>query len=251
VSVDPVDIHVATAGWALPPVAPPIDGSRGPSVLERYGHELSGVEVNTSFYRHHRPATWARWAASVPEPFRFAAKVPRAITHDARLQLEPSLPVLDQFLSEVGELGSHRGPLLVQLPPSLEFDPALAQAWFTELRARWSGGVACEPRHASWFSDAADELLARHEVARAGADPSRVDGGGDPGGWTGLAYLRLHGSPRMYYSSYDDAFLDDLAGRLRMLAAGPAADVWCVFDNTAAGAAIENARALRTRLLEG
>ena len=66
------------------------------------------------------------------------------------------------------------------------------------------------------------------------------DAGRWPGGWAGLVYLRLHGSPRMYYSSYERVTLNLLADRLAQ-AAATASSVCCIFDNTASGAAAGNA----------
>jgi uncharacterized protein YecE (DUF72 family) len=248
-SIDPSAIRIATAGWAMPPSATPRDRlSRADTALARYARVLPATELNSSFHRHHRPSTYARWAESTPAAFRFALKLPKAITHDARLELGAALPVLDRFLGEAGELGARRGPLLVQLPPSLAFEPARVEAFLVALRERWSNGVACEPRHASWFEADADALLVAHQVARVAADPARVPAASEPGGWDGLAYVRWHGSPRTYYSSYAEQQLVGLAARLRALAAGPAEDVWCVFDNTAAGAALGNARRLQELL---
>jgi uncharacterized protein YecE (DUF72 family) len=107
--------------------------------------------------------------------------------------------------------------------------------------------VAAEPRHAGWFTPAADALLAEWRVARVAADPARVPAAAEPGGWPGNAYYRLHGSPRTYYSAYDAAFLDALAPRL---AAAPAG-AWCIFDNTALGAATADALGLLARLGAG
>ena len=90
--------------------------SRYGSHLERYGAILDAVEINSSFYRPHRTATYERWAASVPEDFRFAVKVPKAITHERRLKDVGDL--LDRFLSEVGGL-----------------DPSSARYWSNCLRA--------------------------------------------------------------------------------------------------------------------
>ncbi|MCW2949442.1 MAG: hypothetical protein JWN41_455 [Thermoleophilia bacterium] len=228
------------------PAAYPVD-RRDPkaSALARYSRRLPGVEINSSFHRSHRPTTWARWAATTPSGFRFAAKLPRTITHDARLRIDAeTTPLLDRFLLEFAELGARRGPVLVQLAPSLAFDRPAADAFFTALRARWPGLVGCEPRHPSWFEPDADATLIEHEVARVAADPARVASAAVPGGWPGFAYLRLHGSPRMYYSEYDEAFINDVAAHVRELAAGAADTVWCVFDNTAAGAALGNALAV-------
>ena len=200
------------------------------------------TEINSSFHRPHRPATYARWAAGVPEHFRFAIKLPREITHNRRLA-DAAAP-LDQFLGEIAPLAARLGPVLVQLPPSLAYDGVATGAFFDGLRDRFAGEVACEPRHASWFEAEADAMLCRYRVARVAADPARVPAAAQPGGWPGLAYYRLHGSPRVYYSSYDSGCLDQLAATL----AGRGGPVWCVFDNTASGAAAGNSLELARRL---
>lgn len=227
-------IRVGTAGWSIPPQQVerfPEDGSH----LERYAARLSTVEVNSSFYRPHRPQTYARWAATVPAGFRFAVKLPREITHGLRL-VGTAAP-LERFLAEATALGDRLGPLLVQLPPSLRFDESAAAGFLELLRQRHAGGVALEPRHRSWFDEGAERLLERFRVARVAADPAVVPAAAEPGGWPGLVYRRLHGSPRMYYSGYGPTYLQELAGRV----ATDAAESWCIFDNTALGEAAGDA----------
>ena len=73
-----------------------------------------------------------------------------------------------------------------------------------------------------------------------------VEGADTPGGWGGVAYFRLHGTPRMYWSRYQPSYLARLSRLVRHLA--ESIDVWCVFDNTATGAAFENAWELRDLL---
>ncbi|MGZ8471823.1 MAG: DUF72 domain-containing protein [Gemmatirosa sp.] len=236
--------RIGTAGWSLPKAeqhAFPGEGTH----LERYAARFPAVEINSSFYRPHRPATYARWAASVPADFRFAVKVPRTITHERRLRDVDDL--LDAFLGEARGLGASLGCLLVQLPPSLRHDAPVADAFLAALRARFDGAVALEPRHPSWFTPEAERPLLAHGVARVAADPARVPAAAETAGDPRLAYVRLHGSPRIYYSDYDAAYLDALAVRLRALAAR-ADEVWCIFDNTALGCATANARALLERL---
>jgi len=237
-------VYLGTAGWTLPRDVQPRFPAEG-SHLQRYAAVLPAAEINTTFYRSHRAATWARWAGSVPAGFRFSAKLPRAITHTARLAGADA--ALDAFLAEVGQLGPKLGCVLVQLPPSLAFDAEAAGAFFRALRRRHAGPAACEPRHASWFTPEADALLAAASVARVAADPVRAPGADEPGGWPGLAYFRLHGSPRMYYSAYEPAYLDALAGRIARLRDG-GVPVWCIFDNTTLGAAAGNALDLVHRL---
>ena len=179
-----------------------------------------------------------KWAASTPDGFRFAVKVPREITHVRTLRR--SRTPLERFLDESAGLGSKRGPLLVQLPPSFAFDARAAGRFFAMLRSMHGGPVVCEPRHPSWFSASAVMLLTRYQVARVAADPSPV-AQGSAGGWSGLVYYRLHGAPRTYWSAYDQPALAGIATALR----GRRGDAWCIFDNTAAGAALENAWCLQ------
>jgi uncharacterized protein YecE (DUF72 family) len=237
-------LRIGTAGWSLP-LAEQAHFGAGGSHLERYATRFDAVEINTTFHRPHRPATYARWAAGVPSSFRFSVKIPKAITHGLRLQEAGGL--LETFLSEASGLGEKLGCLLVQLPPSLSFDAAIVADFFTNLRSRSHVAVACEPRHASWFTPQADDLLRDLNVARVAADPARVPEAAEPGGWNGLIYYRLHGSPRTYYSAYTDEYLDALAARIQADAAAER-EVWCIFDNTTLGAATRNALDLRSRL---
>jgi len=228
---------IGTAGWSLPKAyAPhfPRDGSH----LERYAQHFSAVEINTSFYRPHRVATYEKWASAVPAGFRFAVKVPRAITHERRLTDVDE--VLARFLVEVAGLGPKLGPLLLQLPPSLGFNRVSAAPFLASFRRSFAGDIVCEPRHVTWFAPDVDKVLRDLAIARVAADPALVPDAGRPGGWLDLAYYRLHGSPSMYRSAYEPPVLTRIAERLhqKKVQGGRA---WCIFDNTAEFAAIGNA----------
>jgi uncharacterized protein YecE (DUF72 family) len=108
------------------------------------------VEINSSFHKPHRRKTYERWAASVPADFAFGVKAPREITHGLRLARAGA--ALDAFLAQASGLGSKLGVLLFQLPPSLAFDARTTATFFRVLRKRHAGRVACEPRHATWFT---------------------------------------------------------------------------------------------------
>jgi uncharacterized protein YecE (DUF72 family) len=202
---------------------------------------LNAAEINTSFYRPHARETYARWAAAVPAHFRFAVKLPKAISHDRAL-LRVRKP-LERFLSEVRGLGSTLGPILVQLPPSFTFDARRVGRFFDAFRSRHTGFVVCEPRHASWTTAAAEKLLESYRIARVAADPPRASGLDAPGGFEGVAYYRWHGSPRPYFSPYAAADLDRLAAAMQ----AHTVDAWCIFDNTGSGAAASNALELSAR----
>jgi uncharacterized protein YecE (DUF72 family) len=239
-------VWIGCAGWTLHRES--VAEIPGPgTLLERYGRSFPAVEINTTFYRAHRPETFERWAASVPVGFRFSLKAPRAITHFRRLRNADDL--LAAFLDATARLGDRRGPLLVQLPPNLRYEEEVARAFFEALRRLHRGPVACEPRHPSWFDPPADAMLVDLEIARVAADPPRAGKEAGPGGFGGLAYFRLHGSPRTYFSAYEDAFLDALARRVRRLRR--VGEVWVIFDNTATRAAADNARGLIARLGSG
>jgi uncharacterized protein YecE (DUF72 family) len=237
-------VRIGTAGWTIPPFVADQFPTEGAG-LERYAARFSAAEINSTFYRSHKPSTWARWREATPADFRFAAKIPKSITHGARLGSCDAL--LDAFVEEVTQgLGEKLGPLLVQLPPSLAFNAEVAGAFFATMRQRSEHAIVCEPRHASWFEPEAEALLIGHRVARAAADPARHPSAPIPGGWGGLAYWRLHGSPRMYYSSYDEAFLGELAAAVR----AHGGEAWVIFDNTTSGAATANALQL-SRMVSG
>ncbi len=112
------------------------------------------------------------------------------------------------------------------------------------LRQLRDGPDVLEPRHASWFDPQVDAFLARARIARVAADPPRAETDGMPGGSDELAYFRLHGQPRTYYSAYRARGLEVWAARIRTVAAR-VPETWCVFDNTAAGEGTGDALALR------
>lgn len=205
---------IGTAGWSLPRAEQALFPTTG-SHLERYAARFRIAEINSSFHRSHRAATWNRWRESVPAGFQFSVKMPKTITHGLRLEQADELT--SAFLEEISLLGATLGFLLVQTPPRLAFDAAVAKSFFDGLRARSTIPIVCEPRHACWFTDEADELLVRYEIARVAADPARVPAAAVPGGWRGLSYYRLHGSPQIYRSSYDAAFIHSLGMRSQQI----------------------------------
>lgn len=231
---------VGTAGWAISRQEAGRFSAEGTS-LERYASLFRGAEINSSFHRPHRLSTWQRWRDSVPADFRFSVKLPKTVSHKAKLV--GCGDEVERFLGEAQELGDKLAILLLQLPPSFAFEAARVEDFLADLAARTATPIACEPRHASWFEPEPDALLARLRVARVAADPAIVPAAAEPGGWRGLAYWRLHGSPVKYRSSYGDGRLDGLAR-----AVCEAGDAWCIFDNTASSAATGDALGLLDRL---
>jgi uncharacterized protein YecE (DUF72 family) len=176
----------------------------------------------------------------VPPAFRFSAKLPKTITHQRKLV--ECTDEIEDFLQQVSVLGDKLAALLVQLPPKHQFDHRLADSFFRSLGCRTEANVVCEPRHASWFTPDADRLLDELKISRVAADPAVCPSAAEPGGWRALSYWRLHGSPIMYRSSYQDrieAYARELEQEIAM-----ERQVWCIFDNTASSAGAADALAL-------
>jgi uncharacterized protein YecE (DUF72 family) len=236
---------VGTAGWSVPRIygeSFPVEGSQ----LERYATVFRAVEINTSFYRPHRRTTYERWAASVPDDFRFSVKAPQSVTHSDWLTLSSQL---DTFFEEIAGLGHKLGPILIQLPPKRTFTSAEADRFLSAFRSRTQCLIVLEPRHASWFEPDADDVLQARQITRVAADPPRAAGADRPAGWPGLTYFRLHGSPVIYRSSYAGDRLAVLATSLRA-AMQAGSEAWCIFDNTTSYAAAGDALALLRLLAE-
>ncbi|MCU0074533.1 DUF72 domain-containing protein [Pseudomonas koreensis] len=229
-------IYIGCAGWSIGrdfAAQFPAQGTH----LQRYALKLTGVEVNSSFYRPHRRTTYERWAQSVPRDFRFSVKIPKRITHD--LRLAGCEAEVETFLEQCSGLGERLGCLLVQLPPSLAFEQTVTEHFFRMLRERCSEPIVLEPRHESWVN--ARQLLARYQIAQAAVDPSRISTDRTPQGASVVKYWRLHGSPRIYHSPYGPDYLEALATQLQTV---QTESLWCIFDNTANGVALADALAL-------
>jgi uncharacterized protein YecE (DUF72 family) len=235
---------VGCAGWSIPRQHAHLFGE-GDSTLARYATRFDLAEVNSSFYRPHQRKTWERWAAEVPAHFRFAAKMPQEISHERALR--GCVPCIEKFLGEVGGLGDKLACLLLQLPRSRPLEARVAANFLAQLRKRYAGGLAIEPRHPSWFGTQANALLEEHGVARVAADPALSEEAARPGGDETIRYWRWHGSPRMYYSDYPDAALRALATQVRARAPRGTRRL-AVFDNTAHAFATANAARLQELL---
>ena len=205
--------------------------------LTRYAATFDFVEVNVTFYRAVRETTFTSWTEQTPGDFRFSVKLNRSVTHAARLS---SNARLEEALAPMRALGDKLAALLVQLPPSLAFDPAAAAGFLERLRAAYAGTVAWEPRHPSWAAPEADLLLAAHGVTRV---LTEIPGPSTPHGACG-AYVRLHGTPRRYRSPYSEDQLQALADWI----GHSAAPACVVFDNTAGPAGVANALRLQSLL---
>jgi len=100
--MDDDNLQIGCSGWSIPKEFSAEFSAEG-SHLERYSRRFSCTEINSSFYRPHRQQTWERWAASVPEGFRFSVKAPKTITHQGSLACNRA--ELEGFLKQLEPLG--------------------------------------------------------------------------------------------------------------------------------------------------
>ena len=239
-------IFIGTSGWSYDHWERVLYPPGTPSVgrLSCYlGHGYNTVEVNSTFYRWPRTATFSGWRNRLPPGFQMSVKAPRGLTHGKRLY-EP-----EEWIRRLGEgmesLGDRAGPLLVQLPPRMERDLPRLAYFLSQLPAFIR--VTVEMRHPSWYEEPALwALLEKHSVAycvMSGAQlPCHLVVTAP------FAYVRLHGPSRehLYAGSYSDDDLRWWAERLwEWRAKNGVSNVFAYFNNDGDGNAVRNADTLR------
>lgn len=227
--------YIGTAAWNIPSVAAEAFPEEG-SHLERYAKVFNAVEINSSFYKDHRRETFERWASSVPEDFRFSAKLSKRFTHEKSASF--SATDLRESLDAIAGLGVKWRVLLLQYPGSLDCPVVKLEKLLDEVRRVFNEAIVIEARNTSWVADPVLKLMERYRVGLVSADPERCPYDGVLGE---IDYERLHGSPDIYKSSYPDEVLDALAETWS------AREHWIIFDNTTFGQATLNALGLKKR----
>ncbi|MFN8111077.1 MAG: DUF72 domain-containing protein [Thermoleophilia bacterium] len=188
-------LYIGTSGWAYPEWKPAFypEGTRRDDFLRHYASVMGACEINATFYRLQSADTMAKWAAQVPEDFRFVVKAHRRLTHSADGGGDGAF--LEAFLDSLSPLDGRLGAILVQFPQTRQLDLALMRR-LVEPFAR-AAPVAVEFRHDSWNTP-----QVRAALAAAGATVCLADTGGSPPAEfpSGpLTYVRLRGE------RYDDA----------------------------------------------
>ena len=238
-------IHVGTSGWSYDHWDGVLYPSGTPSRdrLARYTEHFGTVELNASFYRWPREASFASWRGRLPDGFQLSVKAPRGLTHAKKLYA-PEVWV-ERIASCWHELGPARAVLLVQLAPSQARDDARLDYFLSRL-PRWVR-VAVELRHPSWDHEDVYRLLERQGAAycvMSGAHLLCILRSTAP-----FVYVRLHGPDRehLYGGSYPEEDLRWWAQRLQEWERD-GKDVYVYFNNDGGGNAVRNAWTLRAML---
>jgi uncharacterized protein YecE (DUF72 family) len=227
-------MKIGTASWSIPNEFKEHFPEAG-SHLERYSKVFNCVEINTTFYKFHRPQTFEKWASLTPRDFEFSLKLHRSFTHEC--DLKPKLSGLKNNLMEMGHLGSKWKVLLLQFPGKQAFDEKKMGRFYEGLRKYYDEKIVIEPRNLSWLSPESKGLLKEFKISKVLADPERCPHDSKSILSTGrITYFRLHGSPVIYRSSYSEEFIKKLGTDLAAFK-----NPWCIFDNTTLGKATGNA----------
>ncbi|WP_433293790.1 DUF72 domain-containing protein [Actinoplanes sp. CA-030573] len=236
-------VHVGTSGWGYGHwdgvLYPP--GTRPPGRLEHYVRRFRTVELNASFYRWPRTATFAGWQRRLPPGFQMSVKAPRGLTHARKLYAPEEW--ITRITAGLHELGDKRGVFLVQLAPQQQRDDARLE-YFLDLLPGWvRTRTAVEFRHPSWHDDPVYDLLERRGVAycvMSGARLPCVLRATAP-----VVYLRMHGpdDEHLYAGSYARDSLAWWADRIGEWT-GQGREVYVYFNNDGEGNAVRDAETL-------
>lgn len=222
----PSTIRTGIGGWTFDPW----EGTFYPEKLakkrqlEFASRELTAIEVNGTYYSSQKPATFAKWAAEVPDGFVFSLKASRYCTN--RKVLAEAGPSIEKFLTQgITELGDRLGPILWQFMGTKKFEPEDFEAFLKLLPAKQDGIAlrhVVEPRHDSFRTPEFVDMLAKYDVAAVCADhhdyPMFPDVTAD------FVYARLQKGTDEVKTCYPKMEIGEWAERFKTYAAGGAPD---------------------------
>jgi uncharacterized protein YecE (DUF72 family) len=205
--------------------------------FEHYCDHFNAIELNGTFYKFPRIDSLSNWYRRSPMDFRFSVKAPRVITHFKRMK--DSAKYLRDFYNVVRDgLAEKAGCLLFQFPSAYQASDEAVDRLLSMLDRTFVNVV--EFRHASWWDERITSTLHKEGIVMSGVShpqfPSAVVGDGP------IMYYRLHGVPHLYHSSYDPSSLEDITLQAQQIT--PLKEAYIVFNNTASGAALQNAKQL-------
>jgi uncharacterized protein YecE (DUF72 family) len=189
--------------------------------LEFAASQVGAIEINATFYGRQSPASWRKWATSVPEGFRFSIKGSRFCV--TRPKLADAGEGVRTFLDQrFTALGDKLGPILWMLAARRTFDYDDIARFVEQLPASHDGTPlrhAIEPRHDSFRDDRFFHLCRSRNVAVVFGDDDEfpcIDAD-----TADFGYARLQRMREEVVSGYPVAALERFAARaLQQQAAG-------------------------------
>lgn len=220
------------AGVLYPPDMP------ASAFLRFYARHFDTVEINATHYRLPEAATLDHWRDTTGPDFLFACKASRYITHMKKLK-DPE-KTAQRFFEAIDHLKPKLGPVLFQLPPRWRVNSERLRLFLESLPGDLR--FAFEFREATWHSDQVFKLLGAHNAALCIHDHADCE---SPMLVTAdFVYVRFHGTAAGYRGCYSESQLARWARRM-VEWREQGKDVFCYFNNDAAGHAVTNAWRLR------
>jgi uncharacterized protein YecE (DUF72 family) len=221
-------------------------GLKSSDHLSFYADHFDTVELDTTFHATPTPDRVERWAAAVPEEFRFCVKTPKDITH-APPPLSRRTDLMREFLDVIRAFGEKLGVVLLQFPPSFDAgDARELEKFLAALPA--DVRFALELRHRSWNTDATAALLRDHRCCWVAGD--YFDDPWDVRVTTDFLYVRWIGEhgrfPTLDREQVDTTErLEWWTKRLKKAATPEVKTVWGMVNNDFSGFAVGTCNRLK------
>lgn len=198
-----------------------------------YCQHFSTYEMNGTFYKAPTLKVMQNWYGKSPEGFIYAVKAPKIITHlkkfkDCEEEIKTFYEVCKEGLKE------KLGPILFQLPPSFHYSEENLELVLKNLNSDFKNTV--EFRHGSWWKKEVFEILEKYKIIFCNVShPTLPDSISKT---NSIGYLRFHGSPKMFYSSYSNDYLTEIKSKITE---DSFEEFYIYFNNTASTAGVLNA----------
>ena len=203
-------------------------------LFEFYCQYFSTYEFNGSFYKFPTVKVFDNWYKKTPENFLFSAKAPKEITHikkfvDCEYRISEFYKVCEMGLKE------KLGCVLFQFPPSYQFSLEKLSQIINNLNLKFKNVV--EFRHESWWNQEVWDAFLDNNITFCSVSHPQLPQTifkDFP-----LIYIRLHGIPKMFYSSYSSEELLYIKNVMNLKSG------FIYFNNTASEAGVLNALTLK------
>jgi uncharacterized protein YecE (DUF72 family) len=201
-----------------------------------YTQYFNTLELNVTFYRFPTINSLKGWYDKAPAQFSFSAKVPRPITHFKKF--EDTERMITDFYGLLKEgLKEKLSCVLFQLPPTLIYSKEKLEKILNQVDPAFKNVI--EFRHESWWKKNIQTILKKHNISFCGVSFPKISFD-DAVINTPTCYYRFHGVPKLFYSEYDEAFIEKIYNQIAQNKKVKTAYIY--FNNTASLAALHNAK---------